>query len=446
VLLGAIAGSGALPVPSEALADAIRTEGKAVEANLAGFEAGLAILRGTDRGARAEPATAADETAGVAREAFLIEQRNFPDAARELVALGARRVLDFQDQDYETLYLERLERVAAVDTAGDGRLTAEAARQLAVRMTYQDVIRVAQLKTGAERAARVRAEVGARAGEPVVVTEFLEPGLEEACALLPGFVAWPILRWAERRGWTEKLRISLGVRTTGLIGFFSLWLIARMRPWRRIGHRFGDEQTAIDRWLDAVCAAAGRDPDLALEIVACAALFKGYGETHRRGGGNYRRIEEAVIGPALTGAIPVSRAAAAVRAARSAALAGPGGDALAAALAATAGGSDGSAIASVERSDARAAVDAAGSGTTAGAAESKMPATAKGSDAPAVDAGSAGSGGPAAATAVGPTTTVAGGDTAGSRGPAAAAADGPGATAGADGKKTSTATAASAAE
>src|SRR5262249_56096646 len=41
VMLGAIAGCGRLPIPAEAFERAIRADGKAVEANLRGFRAGL---------------------------------------------------------------------------------------------------------------------------------------------------------------------------------------------------------------------------------------------------------------------------------------------------------------------------------------------------------------------------------------------------------------------
>ena len=46
VMLGAIAGAGALPIPAAAFEDAIRADGKAVDANLRGFRAGLAAAQG----------------------------------------------------------------------------------------------------------------------------------------------------------------------------------------------------------------------------------------------------------------------------------------------------------------------------------------------------------------------------------------------------------------
>jgi len=54
VLLGALAGSGALPISTDAYREAIRASGVQVDANLRGFEAGLAVaVRGAAAGAGA---------------------------------------------------------------------------------------------------------------------------------------------------------------------------------------------------------------------------------------------------------------------------------------------------------------------------------------------------------------------------------------------------------
>ena len=51
VMLGVVAGTGALPIPADAFEAAIRADGKAVESNLRGFRAGL--RRGEERRAAA---------------------------------------------------------------------------------------------------------------------------------------------------------------------------------------------------------------------------------------------------------------------------------------------------------------------------------------------------------------------------------------------------------
>src|SRR2546423_13504138 len=103
-----------------------------------------------------------------------------PAAARDVVLAGVRRLAAYQDVAYAQLYLDRLAPVRAADARADagGRLVRETARHLAVRMSYEDVIRVAQAKIDPARIARICAELGVKPGEPFTVTEFLKPGIE----------------------------------------------------------------------------------------------------------------------------------------------------------------------------------------------------------------------------------------------------------------------------
>ena len=107
-----------------------------------------------------------------------------------------------------------------------------------------------------------------------------------------------------------------------------MWLLARLRPIRRLGYRFREEQLMIDAWLNQVCAGAQRAPELAREIISCARLLKGYGETHRRGYKNYERIRKTLIAPALDGDMPLGDAVNGIEKAIAAALDNPDGLAL----------------------------------------------------------------------------------------------------------------------
>ena len=86
--------------------------------------------------------------------------------------------------------------------SADGQLLAETARHLAVRMSYEDVIRVAQAKIDPARFARIVAQMGIKPDQPFALTEFLKPGVEEFCSVLPPWLAKRILALAERH---EKL-------------------------------------------------------------------------------------------------------------------------------------------------------------------------------------------------------------------------------------------------
>jgi indolepyruvate ferredoxin oxidoreductase, beta subunit len=256
-------------------------------------------------------------------------------AAAGIVSEGLRRLVAYQDTAYARLYLDRLTGIAEADTraGAQGRLTHEVARHLALRMSYEDVIRVAEAKIAPERVARIVAQMGARPGEPVAIVEFLKPGLAEMCSVLPSSIARPIIATAERRGWIDKLHWGMEVRTNSVSGYLRFLMLAKLRRFRSRSYRFAQEQAAIEAWLALIIAAAAKSDALALEIADCARLIKGYGDTLRRSAANYAAIERQVIEPILAGIIPLAPGVDAVASARVAALTDPEGESLAKCLA-----------------------------------------------------------------------------------------------------------------
>jgi indolepyruvate ferredoxin oxidoreductase, beta subunit len=207
-------------------------------------------------------------------------------------------------------------------------LLKEVARHLAVRMSYEDVVRVAQAKIAPARMQRIAREELHANGEPFSVHDFLKPGIEELCQLLPSFLAKPILRTAESKGWLGRVYFGMEINSTSISGYLRFWLLAKLRALRPYGHRYKQEQQQIDAWVGLIREAAKHSIEFALEVTECARLIKGYGDTHARGLANYRAIEARVIRPALTGQIPQARAADAIASARTAALVDPDGESL----------------------------------------------------------------------------------------------------------------------
>ena len=331
VLLGALAGSGALAMPRPAFEEAIRRAGVAVEANLKGFAAGYDLP--SQAGGAAESAPSAPEPIDEPLPERLARRlaERFPAAAQTVLRHGVDRLIDYQDADYAALYLDRLEGLAAREREAEGEargfeLTVETARHLAVWMSFEDLIRVAELKTRPERFARVRKEVGAAPGQPVVIAEYLKPGVEEWCSVLPPGLARALLGLARRTGVVNKLNVGMRVKTTTVIGFLPLWLMAKLKRWRRGTYRFAEEQAMIEDWLARVEAAVD-DYDFALQLAECARLVKGYGDTHHRGVANYHQVTAAAT--QLAGRPDAAEQLAALLAA---ALADPEGDALTKAL------------------------------------------------------------------------------------------------------------------
>ncbi len=235
--------------------------------------------------------------------------------------LAVQRLKDYQGDRYAALYEQRMKPFL-----GDEKLAAAVARHLALWMAYEDIIRVADLKTRASRFERVRKEVGAKPGEPVVVIDYLKPGVEEFASVLPHFLGKKLIGWAEKRGKLDAYNVGMHIRTSGLFGYALVRSLAWLRPLRPMSYRYREEQQLIERWLGHVAEAAKRDPGVAREIAECARLIKGYGETHRRGKGNFLAILDALVENPAT-ADPREQAAA-IRKAREAALADPEGQAL----------------------------------------------------------------------------------------------------------------------
>ena len=289
VMFGALAGSGALPFARDSFEEAIRAGGKAVSSNLKGFAEGFDAAQGAVAlpVELEEPVPQPTTAAGVRLKARV---DGLPAPAHRNALHGVARLMDYQDAAYADLYLDRLAAIAALDAA-PFIVTAETARHLALWMSYEDTIRVADLKTRASRVARVRGEVKVGGDQLLGVTEFMHPRLQEMCEMLPAAIGRVILSRPGLSGFLGRFfRKGRYVETTSLFWFLSLRVIAGMRGWRPRSLRYGEEQARIGEWLDGVRDAAPRDPELALALVRLQRLVKGYGDTYERGLRNFRVI------------------------------------------------------------------------------------------------------------------------------------------------------------
>ena len=327
VLFGAMAGSGALPLSREACEAAIRGAGKGAQASLRGFALGYSHALGYPElmapVAALPPAPAVPQVERVRRE--------FPRALHGLLDVAVSRLRDYQDANYADEFLDRVRSLIAVEREMGGAdqgfpLAAEGARLMLLWMTYEDVIRVAELKTRGTRFLRLRVEAGAESGQPLVVVDYLKPGAEEIADILPQGPAALLRRWAEKR----RLRgrptdFGLRLRSTSISGFLALRLLVLFKPWRRRATRFTAEQLAIDRWLGAIkrFGFASLDRELMSEIIQCAALIRGYGDTQRRGRKVFEQIFVSLLENEAAAIKGLDRLKQAIRHLRNAALADP---------------------------------------------------------------------------------------------------------------------------
>ena len=298
-LFGALAGAGVLPFPRAAFEDAIRAGSKGIERSLAAF--GAAADRAARGAAPAAPALPPSTPAKALRgppglisgwQALADRVARLPPQVSELALPGLRKVVDFQDLAYGAEYLDRVAAVLARDDAARGfELTREAAKYIANAMAYDDVIRVADLKTRASRADRIRTEMGAGGTKLLQVTEYLHPRAEEIVGMLPAKLGAQL---AESPVWMARIDRWFGrgrhLRSDGLVSFTALYLVGGLRGWRRRTLRHAHELAHLDRWLGAAMAHAPGDYALACEVLRCRRLIKGYSDTHARGQSKFDRV------------------------------------------------------------------------------------------------------------------------------------------------------------
>ncbi len=303
VLLGAICGSGVLPFDRAAFEAAIGKSGISVATNLAAFADACERAQRGHADAQSAPAAAADRAAGIPERArsarlqpLLDRVRRLPQAVQPLALEGARRAIDYQDPAYADSYLSRMERISALDErsqpqhdrAADGAgeewaLTAAVARGLALWMTFEDTIRVADLKTRAARFARVRAEVRATPEQLFGITEFMKPRVAEIAGTLPAAMGAWVLASRPVSRWLRRFTGSRRIRTNTVSGFLFLHALGGLRRWRRGTLRYREENGRIEAWLGRIERLAPAHYDLAVELARAQRLIKGYGETHERG-------------------------------------------------------------------------------------------------------------------------------------------------------------------
>lgn len=305
-LFGALAASGVLPFSRDSFEATIRSGGKGIEASLRAFEEAFeaALLPLPDAPSEAEPkipvSNGPDKLRAAYQELAVRVQDEMPPEAQDMARAGLAKVVEFQDVAYGREYLGRLVRIAALDhdLGGDGRgrmLTREAAKYIANAMAYDDVIRVARIKTQSRRFARVRKEMRLRDDQVLKLTEFMHPRMEEVCGMLPRRLG----RFVDDRprlfrALDRIVNRGRHVRTDSIFWFITLYLLGGLTRFRRRLFRHELERAHLGRWLAEVERLAPVNYDLGVEVLRCRRLIKGYSDTHARGLSRYDRVLSAL--------------------------------------------------------------------------------------------------------------------------------------------------------
>jgi indolepyruvate ferredoxin oxidoreductase beta subunit len=263
-LFGALAATGALPFTKERFEEAIRRGGVGVEASLRAF--------------------AAAQTPRMVGE---------DQATPDILVAGRQRLVDYQDERYAEEYMRLLEPLRKIDA--QGTLVRETARYLALWMSYEDAIRVADLKIRRARFERVRREARATPDQVLKIQDFLFPRIGEITDVLPAALGRWLLKTGWARGVVERFtRHGRIIETSSVSGYLQLRGVAGLRRWRRRSLRFEREQRRIRDWLALVEEVAAENYELALEVAQCAGLLKGYGDTYVRASRKFEEVMGAV--------------------------------------------------------------------------------------------------------------------------------------------------------
>ncbi|HSV47813.1 MAG TPA: indolepyruvate oxidoreductase subunit beta family protein [Ramlibacter sp.] len=359
VMLGAVAGSGLFPFRREDYEAVVKAGGgKMAQASWRGFEKAYEIVAGSKAQAAFVNAILVDE--GQGRHAGLdpasmssmttAEQpglrvkpamtaggmtAGFPPQVHDMLALGHARVCEYQDAAYGDLYLQRLHSILQTERAADPAgangfaITREMARWLALWMAFDDIVRVADLKSRTSRWQRVRKEVKIGETDLLALYDHFKPGVPEFAALLPSSMATRLIAWDRRRVLQGKpsWALPLKVGTHTAFGMLALRTLASLKWLRVRGNRYATEQRMIGQWLAGVAEGTRRHWALGHEIALCGRLIKGYGSTNERGKENLLHVLEH-----LAHGADAQQCAQAIAAARTAALADDAGKALDATL------------------------------------------------------------------------------------------------------------------
>ena len=298
-LFGALAASGVLPFPRKAFEAAIQASGKGVEGSLRAFSAGFDATQSQHEAPHLAKTTISamppkgPEKLRAAWATLGARVMDMPAPVAELAALGLRKVVEFQDIDYGAVYLDRLDRILAQDNA-PFTLSLAAAKYVANAMVYDDIIRVADLKTRTGRMTRIAREMGAKERNLIHLTEFLHPRAEEIVSLLPARMG---ARWQANKRRMKLINHLFNrghrMRTDTMGAFLTLYLLGGLKGWRLRTWRHSQEVEHLEGWINT---ALGYLPqyDLAVEVIRCRRLIKGYSDTHARGMSKFDRVLEGI--------------------------------------------------------------------------------------------------------------------------------------------------------
>ncbi len=317
ILLGALSASGAVPIEKRSFIRSIEMVGVAVNASLKAFEVGWEYAHSNydphiDLSAKWSSFVEerVNKLEDKYKEDYLARVSNieseYPENLKEILAESVYRLIDYQDINYADKYLNEVNSIKILDAETKGTnylLTELFAKNLALLMSYEDGIRVAELKIKSDRFKRIREEMRVKDDQVFHVVDYLKPDAEEIYGLLPNILVAPVLSFTQSRLfkkiWWRKKPLTMGQTpvTNSFSGYLRLWMLTKIKFLRPYSFRYKKEYKLIKAYREAINKYASYDYKVACLVAKSAQVVKGYGKVRRRTMDAFYRFVDNIISP-----------------------------------------------------------------------------------------------------------------------------------------------------
>jgi hypothetical protein len=225
---------------------------------------------------------------------------DLPAGTEAIVRAGIDRLIEYQSPRYAQLYVDRLCRF--VGKSGiDAVLFGEIARLMALRMSYEDPIRIAQLKLTEREPSADRRKFR----------------VDELIGCLPAVVAEPVLDLLEWLNWA-RAPVSIKYSARHRWDIRRLKIEAGLKRWRLFSIRYTKERVWVERWLHMINRSLTKQPAAALVVIQTADMIQGYGSPYRHAQADWHAIIDGLVKPTFDGTLPLTDLAGAIAEARAA--------------------------------------------------------------------------------------------------------------------------------
>lgn len=299
ILFGVLSETCFLPFKKSTFTESIKRGGVAVESNLQAFEIGAGYFTDKINGKSSKNPDVLELTAGKLgiklsendKKGLILLIDNFrktcPKHLLEFISEALVRLTDYQDFSYAKKYAEKVEDVMQYDKShpdNDFRLSEIFVKNLALLMSYEDGIRVAELKIRSSRFKKIKDDMKITDDQLFRVRDYLKPDAEEVYGLFPDFIVSPVLKISDKLKLSPKkpFMISQKPETTSFSGFLRLWFLSRFKFSRRYSYRFKKENQNIMKYIEYVNKYSSVDYDLGCLVAKSGSIIKGYGKVRRR--------------------------------------------------------------------------------------------------------------------------------------------------------------------